>query len=115
MRWNAKLDLSISQRPEGIERTGYSLIIMLEPGKSTPNERSKKAIMKITSKGGSARGPGRRGMGIMNSFINDIFKRIGGEASHLTQYKKHSTITSREIQTAVSEGTNAITKYTSSK
>ena len=67
-------------------------------------------------------------MGIMNSFLNDIFKCIAGEASRLAHYNKHSSITSREIQTAVrlllpgelakhamSEGTKAVTKYTSSK
>jgi histone H2B len=67
-------------------------------------------------------------MSIMNSFVNDIFGRIAGEASKLTQYNKRSTITSREIQTAVrlllpgelakhavSEGTKAVTKYTSSR
>ena len=66
--------------------------------------------------------------GIMNSFVNDIFERIAGKASRLMHYNKHSTITSREIQTAmrlllpgelakhaVSEGTKAVTKYTSSK
>ncbi|KAF0713733.1 late histone H2B.L4-like [Aphis craccivora] len=69
-----------------------------------------------------------KAMSIMNSFINDIFERIAGEASRLAQYNKRSTITSREIQTAVrlllpgelskhaiSEGTKAVTKYTSSK
>ncbi|MXQ84969.1 hypothetical protein E5288_WYG004176 [Bos mutus] len=68
-----------------------------------------------------------KAMGIMNSFVNDIFKYIAGEASRLAHYKC-STITSREIQTAmrlllpgelakhtVSEGTKAVTKYTSSK
>ncbi|XP_010837131.1 PREDICTED: histone H2B type 1-like [Bison bison bison] len=67
-----------------------------------------------------------KAMGIMN-FVNDIFERIAGEASRLAHYKR-STITSREIQTAmslllpgelakhaVSEGTKAVTKYTSSK
>ncbi|CAI9176998.1 unnamed protein product [Rangifer tarandus platyrhynchus] len=67
-------------------------------------------------------------MGIMNSFVNDILERIAGEASRLAHYNKRSTITSREIQTAmrlllpgelakhaVSEGTKAVTKYTSSK
>ncbi|KAI8477970.1 Histone H2A type 1-D [Branchiostoma belcheri] len=66
-------------------------------------------------------------MGIMNSFVNDIFERIAGEASRLAHYNKRSTISSREIQTAVrlllpgelakhavSEGTKAVTKYTSS-
>ncbi|XP_041379865.1 late histone H2B.L4-like [Gigantopelta aegis] len=69
-----------------------------------------------------------KAMSIMNSFVNDIFERIATEASRLAQYNKKSTITSREIQTAVrlwlpgelskhavSEGTKAVTKYTSSK
>uniref|UniRef100_H3A485 Histone H2B n=2 Tax=Latimeria chalumnae TaxID=7897 RepID=H3A485_LATCH len=69
-----------------------------------------------------------KAMSIMNSFVNDIFERIAGEASHLAHCNKRSTITSREIQTAmrlllpgelakhaVSEGTKAVTKYTSSK
>ncbi|KAM9335374.1 histone H2B 1/2-like [Symphorus nematophorus] len=69
-----------------------------------------------------------KAMGIMNSFVSDIFERIAGEASRLTVYNKRSTISSREIQTAVrlllpgelakhavSEGTKAVTKYTSSK
>ena len=69
-----------------------------------------------------------KAMGIMNSFVNDIFERIAGEATHLAHYNKRSTITSREIQTAVrlllpgelakhamSKGTKAVTKYTSSK
>jgi histone H2B len=41
------------------------------------------------------------GMSIMNSFVNDIFERIADEASRLAHYNKRSTITSREIQTAV--------------
>uniref|UniRef100_A0A3P9IFG4 Histone H2B n=1 Tax=Oryzias latipes TaxID=8090 RepID=A0A3P9IFG4_ORYLA len=69
-----------------------------------------------------------KAMSIMNSFVNDIFERIASEASRLAHYNKRSTITSREIQTAVrlllpgelakhavSEGTKAVTKYTSSK
>ena len=69
-----------------------------------------------------------KAMGIMNSFINDIFERIATEASRIAHYNKKSTISSREIQTAVrlllpgelarhavSEGTKAVTKYTSSK
>jgi histone H2B len=55
-----------------------------------------------------------------------MFERIAAEGSRLAQYKR-STITSREIQTAVgllpgelanhavSEGTKAVTKYTSTK
>lgn len=69
-----------------------------------------------------------KSMSIMNSFVNDIFERVANEASRLVHYNKRSTITSREIQTAVrlllpgelakhavSEGTKAVTKYTTSK
>merc|ERR1711910_209447 len=72
-------------------------------------------------------GVSSKAMSIMNSFVNDIFERIAAEASRLAHYNKRSTITSREIQTAVrlllpgelakhavSEGTKAVTKYTSS-
>ncbi|KAK4798625.1 hypothetical protein SAY86_030951 [Trapa natans] len=68
-----------------------------------------------------------KAMGIMNSFINDIFEKLAQEASRLARYNKKPTITSREIQTAVrlvlpgelakhavSEGTKAVTKFTSS-
>ncbi|EEF29278.1 histone h2b, putative [Ricinus communis] len=42
-----------------------------------------------------------KAMGIMNSFINDIFEKLAQEASRLARYNKKPTITSREIQTAV--------------
>ncbi|KAL8468845.1 hypothetical protein ACS0TY_031883 [Phlomoides rotata] len=42
-----------------------------------------------------------KAMGIMNSFINDIFEKMAGEASKLARYNKKPTITSREIQTVV--------------
>ena len=67
-----------------------------------------------------------KAMGIMNSFINDLFEKIAQEASKLARYNKKNTISSREIQTAirlvlpgelakhaVSEGTKAVTKFTS--
>uniref|UniRef100_A0A8C3RWE9 Core Histone H2A/H2B/H3 domain-containing protein n=1 Tax=Chelydra serpentina TaxID=8475 RepID=A0A8C3RWE9_CHESE len=53
-----------------------------------------------------------KAMGIMNSFVNDIFERIAGEMSRVAHYNKRVTITSRELQTTV---TKAVTKYTSSK
>jgi histone H2B len=67
-----------------------------------------------------------KAMGIMNSFINDIFEKIATESAKLSRYNKKPTLTSREIQTgvrlvlpgelakhAVSEGTKAVTKFTS--
>jgi histone H2B len=71
-------------------------------------------------------GISKKGMSIMNSFINDIFGRLAGEAGKLATYSKKATLSSREIQTsvrlmlpgelakhAVSEGTKAVTKFTS--
>ncbi|XP_074582830.1 histone H2B.11 [Curcuma longa] len=68
-----------------------------------------------------------KAMSIMNSFINDIFEKLAQESSKLARYNKKPTVTSREIQTsvrlvlpgelakhAVSEGTKAVTKFTSS-
>ncbi|XP_032102488.1 late histone H2B.L4-like, partial [Sapajus apella] len=69
-----------------------------------------------------------KAMSIMNSFVNDVFERLAGEAARLAQYSGRTTLTSQEVQTAVrlllpgelakhavSEGTKAVTKYTSSK
>ena len=71
-------------------------------------------------------GMSKKGMSIMNSFINDVFERIAGEAGKLCKYNNKATLSSREIQTAVrlalpgelakhavSEGTKAVTKFTS--
>ncbi|XP_020579750.1 histone H2B.5-like [Phalaenopsis equestris] len=72
-------------------------------------------------------GVSTKAMSIMNSFVNDVFEKIAQEASRLYRYNKKPTITSREIQTsvrlvlpgeiakhAVSEGTKAVSKFTSS-
>uniref|UniRef100_A0AAQ6A2Y5 Histone H2B n=1 Tax=Amphiprion ocellaris TaxID=80972 RepID=A0AAQ6A2Y5_AMPOC len=123
---------------------------MPEQSKTAAKKGSKKAASKSAGKPGKRRRRSRResygiyvykvlkqvhpdtgisskAMSIMNSFVTDIFERIAGEASRLALYNKRSTITSREIQTAVrlllpgelakhavSEGTKAVTKYTSS-
>merc|ERR1711974_2666 len=72
-------------------------------------------------------GISNKAMSIMNSFVNDIFERIAREAGRLVQQNKKSTLSSREVQTAVrlllpgelakhavSEGTKAVHKYSSS-
>ena len=71
-------------------------------------------------------GISKKGMSIMNSFINDIYEKVAVEASKLVRYNKKHTLSSREVQTAVrlllpgelakhavSEGTKAVTKYSS--
>ena len=126
---------------------------MPEPAKSAPalKKGSKKAVTKAQKKDSKKRKRSHKesysvfvykvlkqvhpdtsisskAMGIMNSFVKDIFERIAGEALRLAHYNKHSTITSREMQTTVrlllpgkltkhtvSKGTKAVIKYTSSK
>ncbi len=71
-------------------------------------------------------GVSKRSMSVMNSFINDIFEKIALESSKLVRYNKKHTLSSREVQSAVrlmlpgelskhavSEGTKAVTKYSS--
>lgn len=83
-------------------------------------------LYKVLKQVHSEMGISSKAMGIMNSFINDIFEKLAQEAARLARYNKKPTITSREIQTAVrlilpgelakhavSEGTKAVTKFTS--
>ncbi|NWT21996.1 H2B protein, partial [Cardinalis cardinalis] len=69
-----------------------------------------------------------KAMSIMNSFVNDMLEQLAAEAARLAQYGRRATLTSREVQAAarlllpgelarhaVSEGTKAVTKYTSGK
>jgi len=68
----------------------------------------------------------KKSVSILNSFVNDIFERVAGEAGKLARFNKKNTLSSREVQTAVrlvlpgelakhavSEGTKAVTKFTS--
>ena len=104
------------------------------PAKSTKGgKRTKRVesystyIYKVLKQVHPDTGISKRGMSIMNSFINDVFERIAVEAGRLARYNKKSTLSSREVQTsvrlmlpgelakhAVSEGTKAVTKFTSS-
>jgi histone H3/H4 len=104
-----------------------------KPGDGTKRRKKRKEsysiyIYKVLKQVHPDTGISSKAMSIMNSFVNDIFERIAGEASKLTTHNGRSTISSREIQTsvrlllpgelakhAVSEGTKAVTKYTSSK
>ncbi|XP_078420730.1 histone H2B-like [Cetorhinus maximus] len=124
---------------------------IVDEKKPAPKKGAKNALKKPAAKGGKEQrrsrkesysiyiykvmkqvhpdnGISSKAMSIMNSLVNDIFQRIAGKASCLAHYNKRSTISSREIQTAlrlllprelaknaVSEGTKAVTKYTSSK
>ncbi|KAG8217966.1 histone-fold-containing protein [Butyriboletus roseoflavus] len=73
-------------------------------------------------------GISNKGMAVLNSFVNDLFERIASEASKLATYSKKSTLSSREVQTAVrlilpgelakhaiSEGTKSVTKFSAGR
>ena len=94
--------------------------------KAKSTETYKIYLFKVLKQVHPDTGISSKAMGIMNSFINDIFEKLAQEAARLARYNKKPTITSREIQTAVrlilpgelakhavSEGTKAVTKFTS--
>ncbi len=83
-------------------------------------------IFKVLKQVHPETGISKKSMSIMNSFIQDTFEKIAAEAGKLCKYNKKDTLSSREVQTAirlvlpgelakhaVSEGTKAVTKFTS--
>ena len=102
---------------------------------ATPTPRTKRRkesysiyIYKVLKQVHPDTGISSKSMSIMNSLVNDVFERLASEAARLAKYNRKSTISSREIQTAVklllpgelakhaiSEGTKAVTKYSSNK
>ncbi|XP_078285024.1 histone H2B 1/2-like [Rhinoraja longicauda] len=117
-----------------VSKKGAKKTLNKAPAKGTKKRRKARKesysiyIYKVMKQVHPDTGISSKAMSIMNSFVNDIFDRIAGEASRLAHYNKRLTISSREIQTAVrlllpgelakhavSEGTKAVTKYTSSK
>ncbi|KAG8888272.1 histone H2B [Tulasnella sp. 403] len=92
--------------------------------KKTRKETYSSYIYKVLKQVHPDTGISNKAMAILNSFVNDIFERVAEEASRLASYSKKSTISSREIQTAVrlilpgelskhaiSEGTKSVTKF----
>ena len=66
----------------------------------------------------------KKGMAIVNNFVQDTFEKIATEASKLVRIHKNATMASRDVQSAirlvlpgelakhaVSEGTKAMTKF----
>ena len=69
----------------------------------------------------------KKGIAIINNFVTDTFEKVALEASKLCRIHKRGTISSRDVQSAVrlvlpgelskhavSEGTKAVTKFSSS-
>ncbi|GAB4816491.1 hypothetical protein N2152v2_003537 [Parachlorella kessleri] len=95
-------------------------------GKSKGVESYKIYIFKVLKQVHPDTGISSKAMAILNSFIVDQFEKIATQAATLARVNKKPTLTSREIQTAVrlvlpgelakhavSEGTKAVTKFTS--
>ena len=89
-------------------------------------ESYKLYIFKVLKQVHPDTGISSKAMAILNSFIADQFEKIATAASQLSRVNKKPTLTSREVQTAVrlvlpgelakhavSEGTKAVTKFTS--
>ena len=105
------------------------------PAKEGDKKKARKAkgvesykiyIYKVLKQVHPEMGISSKAISIANSFCNDTFDKIATEAGRLARYTKKPTVTSREIQTAVrlvlpgelakhavSEGTKAVTKFTS--
>ena len=94
--------------------------------KAKGTESYKLYIFKVLKQVHPDTGISSKSMAILNSFIADQFEKIAAAAAQLSRVNKKPTLTSREIQTAVrlvlpgelakhavSEGTKAVTKYTS--
>ena len=105
--------------------------------KSSPKKAGKKVhrkrsesyssyIMKVLKQVHPKTGISKRAMAILNNLVVDTFDRVAREGGRLCSYSSKGTLSSREIQTAVrlvlpgelakhavSEGTKAVTKFTS--
>ncbi|KAL4401056.1 histone H2B [Malassezia pachydermatis] len=113
---------------EGAKKTSKA------PSKSSDKKKSSKVrketystyIYRVLKQVHPDTGISNKAMAILNSFVQDIFERIATEASKLASYNKKSTISSREIQTAVrlilpgelskhaiAEATRSVTKFSS--
>lgn len=115
-----------------VKKAGKAQMAVRVGGKKKRRKRRKQSfaiyICRVLKQVHPDTGISSKALSIVNSFVSDIFERFADESSRLAHNNKRSTITSREIQTAVrillpgelakhavSEGTKAVTKYTSSK
>jgi histone H2B len=124
----AKVGKTAAKSTKKTSKTPASGIEKKKGRKKARKETFSSYIFKVLKQVHPDTGISTKAMSIMNSFVNDIFERAANEASKLAAYNKRSTISSREIQTAVrlilpgelakhavSEGTKAVTKYTTTK
>lgn len=132
----SKTTTTASKAPKASDSTKGSKKTAAKPAADGEKKKRRKArketystyIYKVLKQVHPDTGISNKAMAILNSFVNDIFERIATEASKLASYSKKSTISSREIQTAVrlilpgelakhaiSEGTKSVTKFSSAQ
>ncbi|EER12562.1 histone H2A.1, putative [Perkinsus marinus ATCC 50983] len=98
----------------------------LLPKEGAKKETFNSYIYKVLKQVHPETGISKKSMMIMNSLVSDTFNRIVSEAGRLCKYSNKGILSSRELQTAirlvlpsdlakhaVSEGTKAVTKFTS--
>ena len=84
---------------KGEKRAGKAKSAPTDPGKKKKRSKRKESyaiyIYKVLKQVHPDTGISSKAMGIMNSFVNDVFERIATESSRLAHYNKKSTISSR--------------------
>ncbi|KAG5675315.1 hypothetical protein PVAND_005226 [Polypedilum vanderplanki] len=130
----AKISKMAAKAKRVIEKTlvGSTEAGKVASGEKKARKKSKKEsfstyIFKVLRQVHPDAGISSKAMITMNSFVFDIFERIVSECTKLVKYSNSKTLTSRDVQSAVrfllpgelakhavSEGTKAVTKYTTS-
>uniref|UniRef100_UPI00063C7C09 late histone H2B.L4-like n=1 Tax=Odobenus rosmarus divergens TaxID=9708 RepID=UPI00063C7C09 len=86
--------------PSGEIQTAVLLLLPRKTGQHAVSEATE-AVIRVLRHVHKGLSPLQKTMSVMDSFVKDIFEHIADEASRLACSHNRSTITSREIQTAV--------------
>ncbi|XP_057889611.1 late histone H2B.L4 [Melospiza georgiana] len=120
--------LGIKMSPEPLKKRGRAAASGEKRSKRKPKRKEAFSvyIYKVLKQVHPDLAISSKAMSIMNSFVSDMLERLAAEAARLAQYGRRATLSSREVQAAarlllpgelarhaVSEGTKAVTKYTS--
>ncbi|XP_065094847.1 histone H2B-like [Ochlerotatus camptorhynchus] len=105
------------RKPVAAKKSGKAQKVIVKGEKKKRRQRRKESyaiyINKVLKQVHPDTGVSSKTMSIMNSFVNDIFERIAAESSRLAAVRL--LLPGELAKHAVSEGTKAVTKYTSSK
>lgn len=90
-----------SKRAKGSKKPKLAVMKASKARRKSRTETYSSYVYKVLKQVHPELGISRRAMSTMNSILNDLFERIASEAGRLTRYSKRSTLSSREIQSAV--------------